>query len=72
MAVKPLLFYPEMPTTFWSMCSALSFLGRKATLLPLGLLTVAAEVIALAVPCITLTQRLLKASRPRPAAPVRP
>lgn len=42
MGVKALLIYPEMPTTFWSMRFALSFLGRKATLPPLGLLTVAA------------------------------
>ena len=33
MGVKALLIYPEMPTTFWGMRYALSFLGRKATLL---------------------------------------
>ncbi|WP_306600379.1 B12-binding domain-containing radical SAM protein [Geothrix sp. 21YS21S-2] len=42
MSIKALLVYPEMPPTYWSMCYALPFLGRKATLPPLGLLTVAA------------------------------
>lgn len=42
MGVKALLVYPEMPTTYWSMRYALPFLGRKAALPPLGLLTVAA------------------------------
>jgi radical SAM superfamily enzyme YgiQ (UPF0313 family) len=42
LAVKALLVYPEMPPTFWSMRYALPFLGRKAALPPLGLITVAA------------------------------
>ncbi|WP_285568958.1 B12-binding domain-containing radical SAM protein [Geothrix limicola] len=42
MGIKALLVYPEMPTTYWSMRYALPFLGRKAALPPLGLLTVAA------------------------------
>lgn len=42
MGIKALLVYPEMPTTYWSMRYALPFLGRKAVLPPLGLLTVAA------------------------------
>ncbi len=42
MPIKALLVYPEMPPTYWSMCYALPFLGRKATLPPLGLLTMAA------------------------------
>lgn len=42
MGIKALLVYPEMPPTYWSMRYALPFLGRKATLPPLGLLTVAA------------------------------
>ena len=37
-----LLIYPEFPDTFWSMKHALKFIGKKATLPPLGLLTVAA------------------------------
>ncbi len=41
MGTKALLVYPEMPPTYWSMRYALPFLGRKATLPPLGLLTVA-------------------------------
>lgn len=40
--VKALLVYPELPTTYWSMRYALPFVGRKASLPPLGLLTVAA------------------------------
>lgn len=42
MGVKALLVYPEMPPTYWSMRYAMPFLGRKAALPPLGLLTVAA------------------------------
>jgi hypothetical protein len=37
-----LLLYPEFPDTFWSFKHALSFVGKKASLPPLGLLTVAA------------------------------
>ena len=37
-----LLLYPEFPDTFWSYKHALSFVGKKATVPPLGLLTVAA------------------------------
>jgi len=46
LGVKALLVYPEMPPTYWSMRYALPFLGRKATLPPLGLLTVAAMLPA--------------------------
>jgi len=37
-----LLLYPEFPDTFWSFKHALAFVGKKASLPPLGLLTVAA------------------------------
>ena len=37
-----LLVYPEFPDTFWSFKHALAFVGKKASLPPLGLLTVAA------------------------------
>ena len=37
-----LLVYPEFPETFWSFRHALSFIGKKAVMPPLGLLTVAA------------------------------
>jgi len=37
-----LLVYPEFPDTFWSHKHALKFLGKRALLPPLGLLTVAA------------------------------
>lgn len=40
--MKILLVYPEYPETFWSFKSALKFISRKASLPPLGLLTVAA------------------------------
>ncbi len=40
--MKILLAYPEYPTTFWSFKYALKFISKKATLPPLGLLTVAA------------------------------
>jgi radical SAM superfamily enzyme YgiQ (UPF0313 family) len=42
MGVKALLVYPELPPTYWSMKYALPFLGKKAVMPPLGLLTVAA------------------------------
>jgi hypothetical protein len=37
-----LLIYPEFPVTFWGFKYALEFIGKKAALPPLGLLTVAA------------------------------
>ncbi len=37
-----LLIYPEFPDTFWSFKYALPFVGKRSTLPPLGLLTVAA------------------------------
>lgn len=37
-----LLIYPEFPDTFWSFKHALQFIRKKASLPPLGLLTVAA------------------------------
>lgn len=39
---KILLVYPEYPETFWSFKYALKFISKKASLPPLGLLTVAA------------------------------
>ncbi len=38
--MKALLIYPECPDTFWSYKHALSFIHKKASLPPLGLLTV--------------------------------
>ena len=40
--VKVLLLYPEFPDTFWSFKHALKFVRKRASLPPLGLLTVAA------------------------------
>lgn len=40
--MKILLLYPEFPTTFWSFKHALKFVQKRASLPPLGLLTVAA------------------------------
>src|SRR5512136_2053042 len=37
-----LLLYPEFPDTFWSFKHALKFIRKRASLPPLGLLTVAA------------------------------
>jgi radical SAM superfamily enzyme YgiQ (UPF0313 family) len=37
-----LLLYPKFPDTFWSFKHALKFIGKRASLPPLGLLTVAA------------------------------
>jgi radical SAM superfamily enzyme YgiQ (UPF0313 family) len=37
-----LLIYPEFPDTFWSFRYALEFVGKRAPLPPLGLLTIAA------------------------------
>ena len=39
--MKILLIYPEFPDTFWSFKHALKFVDKKASLPPLGLLTVA-------------------------------
>ena len=44
--MKVLLLYPEFPDTFWSFKHALKFIGKKASLPPLGLLTVAAMLPA--------------------------
>jgi radical SAM superfamily enzyme YgiQ (UPF0313 family) len=41
-AMNVLLVYPEFPDTFWSFKHALKFIHRRASLPPLGLLTVAA------------------------------
>jgi len=40
--MKILMVYPQYPDTFWSFKHALRFIAKKATLPPLGLLTVAA------------------------------
>jgi len=40
--MKVLLVYPEFPDTFWSFKHALKFVHKRASLPPLGLLTVAA------------------------------
>ncbi len=40
--MKALMLYPEFPDTFWSFKHALKFIRKKASLPPLGLLTVAA------------------------------
>ena len=40
--MKILHIYPKSPTTFWSFHHALKFISKKASLPPLGLLTVAA------------------------------
>lgn len=39
--MKALLIYPEYPATFWSFKYAMPFINKKASLPPLGLLTVA-------------------------------
>jgi radical SAM superfamily enzyme YgiQ (UPF0313 family) len=44
--MKILLVYPKYPTTFWSFSYALKFISKKASLPPLGLLTVAAMLPA--------------------------
>ena len=44
--MKVLLIYPEFPDTFWSFKHALKFIHKKASLPPLGLLTVAAMLPA--------------------------
>jgi radical SAM superfamily enzyme YgiQ (UPF0313 family) len=41
---KILLLYPEFPTTYWSYKYILPFIGKKAVMPPLGLLTIAAMI----------------------------
>lgn len=41
-ALRVLLVYPEFPTTYWGFQHSLPLIGRRATLPPLGLITVAA------------------------------
>ena len=41
-AMNVLLLYPEFPDTFWSFKHALKFIRKRASLPPLGLMTVAA------------------------------
>ena len=40
--MNALLLYPQFPDTFWSFKHALKFVGKRAALPPLGLLTIAA------------------------------
>lgn len=40
--LKILMVYPEYPDAFWAFKTALKFIGRKASMPPIGLLTVAA------------------------------
>jgi len=44
--MKIMMVYPKHPTTFWSFQYALKFISKKASLPPLGLLTVAAMLPA--------------------------
>ena len=44
--MRALLVYPEFPRTYWGFQHALAITGRKASLPPLGLLTVAAHLPA--------------------------
>jgi radical SAM superfamily enzyme YgiQ (UPF0313 family) len=44
--MRILLVYPQYPTTFWSFTYALKFVSKKASLPPLGLLTVSAMLPA--------------------------
>ncbi len=44
--MKVLMVYPEYPATFWSLRHALPFIGKKATLPPLGLLTLSSMLPA--------------------------
>jgi radical SAM superfamily enzyme YgiQ (UPF0313 family) len=44
--MKILMVYPRYPDTFWGFRHALTFIGRKASFPPLGLLTVAAMLPA--------------------------
>ncbi|MFQ5753996.1 MAG: cobalamin-dependent protein, partial [bacterium] len=42
MLIKAVLIYPEIPATYWSFRYALPFIAKKASMPPIGLLTVAA------------------------------
>ncbi len=41
MSKNVLMIYPEIPTTYWSFTYALPFIGKRASIPPLGLMTVA-------------------------------
>ncbi len=38
------MIYPEFPDTFWSFKHALEFIGKRAVLQPLGLVTVGSNI----------------------------
>ncbi len=44
--MRVLLVYPEFPDTFWSFRDALKFVGKKASMPPTGLLTIASMLPA--------------------------
>ncbi len=46
MSTRALLVYPEFPDTYWSFSHALPFIGKRSSLPPLGLMTVAAMLPA--------------------------
>ncbi len=46
MSTRILMVYPEFPDTYWSFSHALPFIGKRAALPPLGLMTVAAMLPA--------------------------
>lgn len=63
-----LMVYPKIPATYWSFQYAMSFIGKKASLPPLGLLTVAAlmpkdyEIKLIDMNVSTLTKEDIKAA----------
>ena len=63
MTVRALLVYPELPPTYWSMTYALPFVGKKASIPPIGLLTVASLLPAdWAVTLVDMNVERLRAS----------
>ena len=44
--MRVLLLYPEFPDTFWSFKHALGFVSKRASMPPVGLLTIAAMLPA--------------------------
>jgi hypothetical protein len=58
--MEVLLLHPKSTDTFWSFKHTLKFIGKRAALPPLGLLTVAAMLITLNSTCAIRPEKMVK------------